>query len=900
MKSGEYLFSFVMAVYNVEDYLDEAIESIARQTIGFDRIQLILVDDGSADNSLRICRRWQARYPDNIEVIHQENAGVSAARNNGLGHVRGKYVSFMDSDDKIVPPTCERVAKFFEQHEDEVDLVAIPMAFFEAVKGPHILNVKFDKGSRVIDLSAEWGYPQLSMSSAFVKAEVLENIRFDTRLKHLEDMKVVQGILLRKRAYGVVSTVRYQYRRRAGAAKSAVQSATMRKTWYTDTLTHASEALLDAAEEECKGVIPKYVQYAVMYDLQWRLALEDMQPGVLSADEEAEYRDKIVSLLRRIDVDVIMAQRNIYSEHKLYALCLRSRGVLTAKEDENGGFAFYSGKNIVMQASRIPARMEFMWQEGDFLVVDMGLNLPEMLADGMNCVAYLGSQDVEAKVLGEKTASWSMGVPILRTRYCRFRVPISAVADQGCRLTFFLRWKTFKVKLPLTFGRFFPLTEKYLSSYWSGARCVVSSSSRKWLWIEPKSRGTVIRRELAFIMDLWRKNLLGARKAVVVRTVVHVIKKLGCRPFWLISDRATAARDNGEAFFEYMCREHPEQKVFFAINRSAAAYRELKKTGPVLARNGYAYKLRLLLADWIVSSQAEEQVTDPFWGYDASYKDMLANKRYVFLGHGITQNDISGWIGRYKKGITGIVAASDREAKAFRGADYGYAPENVWLTGLPRYDRLYHDEKRQILVMPTWRRELMGSPNPTTGVWSLKPDFKNSDYYRFYNGLLNNPRLLAAARKQGYTIAFFPHPNLQPYVGEFEKAPEVQFIKVESEYRDVLARGDVLVTDYSSVAFDFAYMRKPVVYSHFDKEQFYQRTSVLKPGYFDYGRDGFGPVVCSLDGIVDELVQLMSHGCKLKRMYRDRINSFFAFKDSDNSRRVYERIVAMQSAGKGV
>ena len=890
MAVEEYLFSFVMAVYNVEAYLGEAIESIVGQTIGMDVIQLILVDDGSVDASLAICKKWQARYPNNIVVIHQENAGVSAARNNGLGYVRGRYVSFMDSDDKIVPPTCERVSAFFEKHGAEVDLVAIPMVFFEAAKGDHILNVKFAKGNRVINLEKEWGFPQLSMSSAFVKSSALQNIGFDTRLKHLEDMKVVQLILLRKRAYGVVSTVRYKYRRRAGAVKSAVQSATQRKTWYIDTLTYASEALLDEVERQCGGVIPKYIQYAVMYDLQWRIAMEDITPGVLTKEEEDAYRNKMTALLRRIDADMILSQRNIYSEHKIHALIMRSREALTVKESGQNGFMFCLGDVVAIRASRIPVCLEFMWQQGERLVVDVSLKLPNAVADSLACHAFLWNRRIEPKLLSEKIVSWSMGEAILKIRYYRFEVPLTDIGSSGRKLSFFLRWHEHMVGLSITYGRFFPLTEKYLSSFWSCSKCIVSCSTKKWLYLEPLNRRLKVRRECRFLKDLWLKNQVGARKAVFARLAVHALRTIGIRPFWIITDRATAARDNGEAFFRFMCEQHPEQKVYFAVNKDAEAYARMKKVGPVLARSGFAYKLRLLLADWIVSSQAEEQVTNPFWGYDAPYKDILANKKYAFLGHGITQNDISGWIGRYKKGMSGIVAASRQEAQAFCGQGYGYASENVWLTGLPRYDRLYHDERKQILIMPTWRRELMGSLGAKTGVWSIKSGFKDSDYYKFYNGLINSPRLLSAAKKYGYTLVFLPHPNLQPYAAEFDCADGVTFLNQSCEYRDLFARGDVLVTDYSSVAFDFAYLRKPVVYSQFDKKSFYQRTSVLKPGYFDYERDGFGPVAVTLDRVIDELEHLMASGCRLEKRYQERIDAFFAFNDADNCQRVYERI----------
>ncbi len=99
MNRYPYDFSIVMAVYNVENYLREAVDSLVHQTIGLSRIQVILVDDGSTDKSGNICDEYGKKYPDNVVVIHKENGRQASARNAGLPYVQGKYVNFMDADD---------------------------------------------------------------------------------------------------------------------------------------------------------------------------------------------------------------------------------------------------------------------------------------------------------------------------------------------------------------------------------------------------------------------------------------------------------------------------------------------------------------------------------------------------------------------------------------------------------------------------------------------------------------------------------------------------------------------------------------------------------------------------------------------------------------------------------
>ena len=117
-KSETYSFKFsvITAVYNVASYLSEAIESILCQDIGFkDSVELILVDDGSTDSSGEICDHYQALYPDNIKVLHQPNGGAASARNAGIALASGRYLNFLDGDDKLSPGTLSAVYHFFPQ-----------------------------------------------------------------------------------------------------------------------------------------------------------------------------------------------------------------------------------------------------------------------------------------------------------------------------------------------------------------------------------------------------------------------------------------------------------------------------------------------------------------------------------------------------------------------------------------------------------------------------------------------------------------------------------------------------------------------------------------------------------------------------------------------------------------
>lgn len=267
------------------------------------------------------------------------------------------------------------------------------------------------------------------------------------------------------------------------------------------------------------------------------------------------------------------------------------------------------------------------------------------------------------------------------------------------------------------------------------------------------------------------------------------------------------------------------------------------------------------------------------------------------IQHGLSVQDLTADSNRLVNNNRRYYCASQSEIENLSGPSYDYAPGVLRLTGIPRYDGLVDRARRQILIAPTWRSYLsmasvMGQERP------YNPDFKSSDYFRIYADLLTDERLRRTAERTGYQILYLLHPVYQAQKADFaevceDDADKIGVVRIatplEISYEQALTESALMVTDFSGVQFDFAYMRKPVVYFH---------PPELPPHYgeggFSYERQGFGEICTRIDELVELLCGYMEAGCRLKPFYREREDSFFAYDDRENCRRIYEDALTLQ------
>ena len=301
---NQFVFSIIIAIYNTGKYLEETFDCLINQSFGFDDVQLVLIDDGSTDNSAEICKKYLNKYPNNIEYIYKENGGQTTARNLGVDFAKGKYINFLDSDDKLELNCLEEIFNFFEKYSDEIDVVAIPRYFFEAKSGPLSLNYRFST-TRVIDIHKEFNCPQVSISSVFIRRSAFDE-KFDLRLIVSEDATLINKIILKKEKYGVVNSTKYLYRRRFDE-NSTIDTKKVDKNYFCPRVKYYMKELIQYSLDKF-GYVIRYIQFLLMFDLQWMYE-ENSIKSALNHTEFIEFESLLYDVYQYIDDDIILSQK---------------------------------------------------------------------------------------------------------------------------------------------------------------------------------------------------------------------------------------------------------------------------------------------------------------------------------------------------------------------------------------------------------------------------------------------------------------------------------------------------------------------------------------------------------------------------------------------------------------
>ena len=353
------------------------------------------------------------------------------------------------------------------------------------------------------------------------------------------------------------------------------------------------------------------------------------------------------------------------------------------------------------------------------------------------------------------------------------------------------------------------------------------------------------------------------------------------RNLWLIAERGTDARDNGYHFFKFVRENHPEINCAYVITKDSPDYEKIRSLGRTIEQGSFRHYLAFACAKAKISTHIMGYAPGSYYFTVLDRKFRLVRGKKVFLQHGIIKDNIKEI--HYPEVRLDLFICSTIPEYEDLIKDYHFPDGVIRRIGLCRYDALLseHQVKRQILVMPTWRYYARALDDES---------FKMCEYYRSFQSLISDERLHRLLEENDYELVLYLHYELQKYTKLFSGnngRVHVRGMK-DADVQRLLMESALLVTDYSSVFFDFAYMKKPLAYWQFDRELFF--TEQYGRGYFRFDEDGFGPLCLQKEQVIDFIEDELRSGMKVEDRYAQRVEHNFSEFSTDHCKKTFEAI----------
>ncbi|ECR3400208.1 bifunctional glycosyltransferase/CDP-glycerol:glycerophosphate glycerophosphotransferase [Campylobacter coli] len=767
-------YSIVCPIYNVEKYLDDFFKSIIKQRLDFkNNIFIICVDDGSTDDSAKIIKKYQKKYPKNITYLYKANGGLSSARNYGLKFVKTHWLCFTDPDDFLNRDYFYEVDRNIRKYNNEnISMLATNYIFYfekyKIYKDNHPLNFKFKKDSVFVNKNLD-DFIQPNCASVVFNKEKIKNIIFREELKPvLEDVRFVAEFLVQNINSKSIflKNAKYFYRKRA-------QQNSIMDTFWKDKGYFLISPKIGTLYLLQNYKIYSFVQKVCIYHMFWQIKALIFNPeklAILNNEEKELFKELLFENFKFID-SCNIKNFNLHAFDFFY-----KKGILNYFKNED------LSENI--------AFIESIDDKNDEILIKY----------------YFNDVNHKTKILLDNE--------------------VTIVKHSKIRQ--------------------YDLLDK-----------IFLYEKRIWLKLKNDIKMLDIFMDSQKLKLVFNNNFINDLNKVLKVLNKQKKQRIKNSNLWLFADMSWRADDNAEHLYRYVMRNHPKQKIAFILSKKSIDYLRLKKEGfKLVDPKSFYFKYLIYKADKIISSHVDRYIFNALGG------DTLKTKDFIFLQHGVIKDDLSRWLNQRKIDIfiTSTKAEYDSIAGDFN--HYKFSTKEVVLTGLARWDALIKNNilnTKQILIMPTWREYLSGKVQKY-GARARNPEFVKSLYFQKWQEFLCSKELEKLAVQCGYSIVFIPHPQVRMYLEDFN-LPSYIITSYKESMQELFCKSSLMITDYSSVAFEMAVLKKPVLYYQFDKDEFFAKHSYTQ-GYFDYERDGFGEVYFNYNQLLYYLKDILSYNDK--------------------------------------
>lgn len=877
MNTFIYDVTVVIPVYNTEKFVEECVNSLIIQKMDFSKIEILLINDGSSDNSAKICEKLADKYK-NIFYVYKENSGVSDTRNVGINMARGKYIMLLDSDDYLGKNTIKNLVSFFDKHYNEVDLVTYPIYWDRNGKislHNRYSKKKYDKGTGIYFLDE---YPYLNQSTVNIifKNEFENNLLYDTSMKLSEDQNFNTSLLMRKNKIGFVKSGEYFYRRHGSGV-----SQTRNNPYYcfNDIMTY-NESLLE--KFQTNGKVPKYVQTLIVNTFEWRVKTDELLPYHYEDKEFDDAKKRISNILKRIDNDVILEYSNCDDLVKLYFMNLKEEEL--EYDVSNEGYSIMTSSNdIVSQDSKIECYLYRIKNINGRISIFASFSSPileifpitEYEIDGKNTDGTLFKQvkQVEksnvpfrnSKMMTAHTFPFTFDFNPSELEEFQFSLLID-----GHRIytkPVFIMYNGFTKK----FRRYSISLDSYRLKLYGKEREKFSISKDNWF--------EILRQEIISIPFYPLKRM---PRILQYRYIAHKKKDV-----WLYSD-SPGVIDNAYYQFVHDFNKNDGIERYYIVDGDTQFLNdkltpEQKKY--IVKYKSKKHKILFLQAKKLLISFSSLSIYSPFKNL-SWYMDLLKYE-LVYLQHGILHASLQRMYAKEFTQIDKFVISSHFEKDNLIN-NYDYNINNLIISGMPRMTNNKKDieVKDKILFAPSWRQYLIGQLINNRRVLKEK-EFLSSDFFNEINDFLHSSELKNLLEDSHLKLEFKLHPIFKEYRHLFN-VDQLENVDINFD-KTVLDEYKIFITDFSSYQFDYIKLKRPIVYFLPDKKEFKAGLHSYKDLDLKY-ENAFGKLCLKSTELIDELTHIIESQFMVDEPYKSRMENFFTISDNP-SETIYQTLM---------
>lgn len=851
MNNYKYKVSVIVPVYNIADYLRPCLDSLLDQTIDHELMEVLLINDGSTDNSLDICYEYaQSHFI--FKVFSKENEGLSATRNYGLQKAQGKYLIYLDSDDKFSPETIKNVTDFFDIHYDEIDSVTFPIVKYDSqwnrLDWKHY-RYNYMKNTGVYDLEE---FPFCTQTNINICTKNTNGaVSFSTKpsFRH-EDLKYNNDIVERTMKIGFCQEAEYMYLQRSTSITKVLFNPI--ELW---------ESTLEYYENMFSKytVVPKYYQVMLLNDMSWKIKENIFWPYHYDKEQFDKAKNRFVKLLRRVDNDLIMKYPWADNFQKMYYIRLKEEGTVTMIS-ESDMIGLYD-------------RCELLYKRGDFEIILKRVTINDntlkivgyfksvffSYSDDFKIIARVNDREEELPFIDSSASYYKSRDKTEKFISLNYTVEI----EERSELSFVVLMDGYEYKTCFWNTDSVIFYKSFTDNYSAGNLNI--KQNKNSFTVEPVSDPAASYKRIS------------VKCPAEIRTVREKAMAFEKKKIWLYYDNYTVDYDNGYYQFKNDIGHNDGIERYYVVTNDYDLNKLFTaEEQPHLVRFGSEkHRILYLNAERIFTSFIERESLIPFKMSEFYYIADMCNAQLVYLQHGILHAHLPWYYTPVGVPCDKVIVSSQFEIDNF-SANYGWYKTDIIPTGMPRYDHIIRQEmpaKKKVVFAPSWRSYLIGDiEEGNKKRTSFEKVLLNSNYYKNIMSFANNAKLKQYLEDNDIYLELKLHPNFYTTYKELVsfESDRVSIAKNKIDLNEY----SMFITDFSSYVFDYAYLSRPIFYFVPDYLEFASGMNRYRKLDLPFEK-AFGNMVTTPEAAVEEFIRIAENNFVPDKLFKERMDNFY-------------------------